>query len=236
MKSSLELFRTTLKKIIHMCFSATASFSASIVIGTLGVVTFKKSKNSNLKFLGAIPFLFAVQQFTEGFVWLSFNHSDFQFIQSNATKAFLFFAWVLWPVLMPYSIYKTETPGLKKNINFYFFLLGSASGVHSVYMLFADNPRPLVNNFHIDYIVSLSQFDEKIQLAQQITYVVVTVVPLFVSSLKGARVLAVANFIALVLAFIFFKHSLPSTWCFFAAILSGIIYWIVRMNSKKTIV
>jgi hypothetical protein len=51
-----------------MCFSATASFSASIVIGTLGVVTFKKSKNSNLKFLGAIPFLFAVQQFTEGFV------------------------------------------------------------------------------------------------------------------------------------------------------------------------
>jgi hypothetical protein len=219
-----------------MCFSATASFSASIVIGTLGVVTFKKSKNSNLKFLGAIPFLFAVQQFTEGFVWLSFNHSDFQFIQSNATKAFLFFAWVLWPVLMPYSIYKTETPGLKKNINFYFFLLGYASGVHSIYMLFADNPRPLVNNFHIDYIVSLSQFDEKIQLAQQITYVVVTVVPLFVSSLKGARVLAVANFIALVLAFIFFKHSLPSTWCFFAAILSGIIYWIVRVNSKKTIV
>ena len=25
-------------------------------------------------------------------------------------------------------------------------------------------------------------------------------------------------------------------WCFFAAVLSGIIYWIVRMNSKKTIV
>jgi hypothetical protein len=219
-----------------MCFSATASFSASIVIGAIGVATFKKSKDSDLKFLGAIPFLFALQQFTEGFVWLSFNHSDFQFIQSNATKAFLFFAWVLWPVLMPYSIYKTETPGLKKNINFYFFLLGSASGLHSVYMLFADNPRPLVNNFHIDYIVSLSQFDEKIQLAQQITYVVVTVVPLFVSSLKGARVLAVANFIALVLAFIFFKHSLPSTWCFFAAILSGIIYWIVRVNWKKTIV
>jgi hypothetical protein len=139
-------------------------------------------------------------------------------------------------VLMPFSIYHIEKPGVKKKINFYLFLLGCASGVHSVYMLFADNPRPLVNNFHIDYIVSLSQFDEKIQLAQQITYVVVTVVPLFVSSLKGARMLAVANFIALVLAFIFFKHSLPSTWCFFAAILSGIIYWIVRVNWKKTIV
>jgi hypothetical protein len=216
-----------------MCFSATASFSASIVIGAIGVATFKKSKNSDLKFLGAIPFLFALQQFTEGFVWLSFNHSDFQFIQSNATKAFLFFAWVLWPVLMPFSIYHIEKPGVKKKINFYLFLLGCASGLHSIYMLFADNPRPLVNDFHIDYIVSLSQFDEKIQLIQQIIYVVVTVVPLYVSSLKGAKVLATANFIALISAFIFFKHSLPSTWCFFAAILSGIFYWIVTLETRR---
>ncbi len=235
-KVVFKLFRSTLKKIFDMCFSATASFSASIVIGTLGVVTFNKSKNSNLKFLGAIPFLFAVQQLTEGFVWLSFNNFNFQFIQETATKAFLFFAWVLWPILMPYSIYKTETPGLKKKINFYLFLLGSASGLHSIYTLLAGNPQPLVNDFHIDYTVSASAFENKIQIIQQLTYVIVTVVPLFVSSLKGAKVLAVANFIALVLAFIFFKHSLPSTWCFFAAILSGIIYWIVRMNSKKIIV
>lgn len=93
-----------------------------------------------------------------------------------------------------------------------------------------------MNDFHIDYTVSASAFENKIQIIQQLTYVIVTVVPLFVSSLKGAKVLATANFIALVLAFVFFKHSLPSTWCFFAAILSGIIYWIVRMNSKKTIV
>jgi hypothetical protein len=216
-----------------MCFSATASFSASIVIGTLGVVTFKKSKNSNLKYLGAIPFLFALQQFTEGFVWLSFNHSDFQFIQSNATKAFLFFAWVLWPVLMPFSIYHIEKPGVKKKINFYLLLLGIVSGLHSIYMLFADNVQPLVNDFHIDYIVSTSTFEKKIQVIQQISYVVVTVLPLYVSSLKGAKVLATANFIALVLAFIFFKHSLPSTWCFFAAILSGIIYWIMTLETRR---
>jgi hypothetical protein len=100
-------------------------------------------------------------------------------------------------------------------------------------MLFADNPRPFVNDFHIDYIVSLSQFDEKIQVIQQIIYVVVTVVPLYVSSLKGAKILATANFIALISAFIFFKHSLPSTWCFFAAILSGIFYWIVTLETRR---
>jgi hypothetical protein len=90
-----------------------------------------------------------------------------------------------------------------------------------------------VNDFHIDYLVSPSPFESKIQLAQQISYVVVTVVPLYVSSLKGAKVLATANFIALISAFIFFKHSLPSTWCFFAAILSGIIYWIVTIETRR---
>ena len=216
-----------------MCFSATASFSASIVIGAIGVATFKKSKDSDLKFLGAIPFLFALQQFTEGFVWLSFNHSDFQFIQSYATKAFLFFAWVLWPILMPFSIYHIEKPGVKKKLNFYLFLLGSVSGLHSVYTLATGNPQPWVNDFHIDYTVSASAFETNIQIVQQLTYVIVTVLPLFISSLNGAKVLASANFIALALAFVFFKHSLPSTWCFFAAILSGIFYWIVTLETRR---
>ncbi len=216
-----------------MCFSATASFSASLVIGTIGVATYKKSKDSDLKFLGAIPFLFALQQFTEGFVWLSFTQPDFQFIQSAATTSFLFFAWVLWPILMPFSIYHIEKPGGKKKLNFYLFLLGSASGLHSVYTLATGNPQPLVNDFHIDYTVSASTFETNIQIVQQLTYVIVTVLPLFISSLKGAKVLASANFIALALAFVFFKHSLPSTWCFFAAILSGIFYWIVTLETRR---
>ncbi|MFM2316692.1 MAG: hypothetical protein RLZZ155_1024 [Bacteroidota bacterium] len=216
-----------------MCFSATASFSASIVIGTIGVATFKKSKDSDLKFFGAIPFLFALQQFAEGFVWLSFNNSNFHFIQSAATTSFLFFAWVLWPILMPFSIYHIEKSVVRKKLNFYLFLLGSASGLHSIYTLATGNPQPWVNDFHIDYTATSSLFELKIQTIQQLAYVVVTVVPLYISSMKGAKLLATANFIALILAFIFFKHSLPSTWCFFAAILSGIFYWIVTLETSR---
>ena len=36
-------------------------------------------------------------------------------------------------------------------------------------------------------------------------------------------------------AYIFFTNSIPSTWCFFAAILSGCIYWIiVKTHSLST--
>ncbi len=215
-----------------MCFSATASFSAATVIGSIGVATYKKCKHREMKFLASIPFLFAMQQVAEGFVWLSFTQSKFQGLQPSATIAFLFFAWVLWPILIPFSVYQSEAKGKKRDIIFYLFLLGCLTGAHSLYNLYAGNPQPLINDFHIDYILNYTSFELKFQSIQQMAYVFVTVIPLFLSSLKGAKVLATGNFFALVLAYVFFKHSLPSTWCFFAAILSGIIWWMVNKKYK----
>jgi hypothetical protein len=61
-----------------------------------------------------------------------------------------------------------------------------------------------------------------------------TVLPMFLSSLKGVKLLALANFIALILCFMFFQYALPSTWCFFAAFISGLIYWIIRQHQKQS--
>jgi len=217
-----------------MCFSATASFSAAIVIGSIGVATFQKCKHREMKILASVPFLFAMQQVAEGFVWLSFTQSKFHGLQPAATIAFLFFAWVLWPILIPLSVYQSEAKGKKRQISFYLFLLGCLTGAHSLYNLYAGNPRPLINDFHIDYTLNYTSFEQKIQSIQQMAYVFVTVIPLFLSSLKGAKVLATANLFALVLAYVFFKHSLPSTWCFFAAILSGIIWWMINKKHKTS--
>jgi hypothetical protein len=58
---------------------------------------------------------------------------------------------------------------------------------------------------------------------------------MFLASHKPVRAFAYVNLFAFVLAFLFFKQALPSTWCFFAAILSGIIYWILNpLNNKST--
>ncbi len=99
-----------------MCFSATASFSAAIVIGSIGVATFQKCKHREMKILASVPFLFAMQQVAEGFVWLSFTQSKFHGLQPAATIAFLFFAWVLWPILIPLSVYQSEAKGKKRPI------------------------------------------------------------------------------------------------------------------------
>jgi uncharacterized integral membrane protein len=50
------------------------------------------------------------------------------------------------------------------------------------------------------------------------------------SSSKKMYVFAAANLFSLVLAYVFFENALPSTWCFFAAILSGLIYYLIQLN------
>ena len=53
-----------------MCFSATANFVGSGVLGTIGVVTLKQMKHRRELLFAAFPALFALHQFMESFVWL----------------------------------------------------------------------------------------------------------------------------------------------------------------------
>src|SRR5437763_578905 len=56
-----------------MCFSATASFSAAAVIGSVGIVTLRSAAakpDRRILALAAFPALFALQQVVEGLLWL----------------------------------------------------------------------------------------------------------------------------------------------------------------------
>ncbi len=56
-----------------MCFSATVNFVGSGVLGAVGVVTLTKVKHRRELLFAALPMLFAVHQFIEGFVWLGLD-------------------------------------------------------------------------------------------------------------------------------------------------------------------
>src|SRR5215469_1059603 len=56
-----------------VCFSATVNFAGSIVLGTAGVVTLTKVKHRRELLFAALPLLFAIHQFIEGFVWLGLD-------------------------------------------------------------------------------------------------------------------------------------------------------------------
>ena len=58
-----------------MCFSAAANFVGSGVLGTVGVVTLTRVKHRRELLFASLPTLFAIHQFTEGFVWLGLDGS-----------------------------------------------------------------------------------------------------------------------------------------------------------------
>jgi hypothetical protein len=213
-----------------MCFSANASFTAAAVIGTISVFTVKSSWNNNYRYFGAIPVLFSIQQAVEGFIWEGLNQETISNTLPFSTLIFLFFAWCIWPILIPLSMYKIETVNWKKKSLITLTVLGIITAIISVYHLLNNQPRAFVSSFHIDYKLGIPIDSNTLIYIQQVIYVLCTLIPLFMSSGKKMYVFAAANLLSLVLAYVFFENALPSTWCFFAAILSGLIYYLIQLN------
>ena len=101
-----------------MCFSASASFGAGIVLSAIGIASIKKSETKPQLFFASIPLFFAVQQITEGFLWLALSKPDYALLRWPATYIFLFFAQVVWPFWVPFAILMLEKEQKQKKKKF----------------------------------------------------------------------------------------------------------------------
>src|ERR1017187_8658536 len=87
-----------------MCFSATANFVGSGVLGTVGVVTLTKVRQRRELLFASLPVLFAIHQFTEGFVWLGLDGTLSPAVTHDMGAAFMLYAQGLLPFLLPLSV------------------------------------------------------------------------------------------------------------------------------------
>jgi len=92
---------------LTMCFSATASFSASAVLVGLGSLAWQAAPTRRDLPFAAIPLLFAGQQLIEGLLWLSFD-SGATGLQGALTAGYAFFSQVFWPVYVPLAVLLLE--------------------------------------------------------------------------------------------------------------------------------
>ncbi|MFM8437275.1 MAG: DUF6629 family protein, partial [Candidatus Kapaibacterium sp.] len=91
-----------------MCFSPTASFGSGIVLTGIGVATMTKVRTRNRLLFASIPFLFGVQQFAEGFVWMGLEDPGMRYVVGTATTVYLLFAHILWPSIVPLAVMSME--------------------------------------------------------------------------------------------------------------------------------
>lgn len=198
------------------------SFIASggpIALGGASFVTARKED----RILAAIPFLFGIQQDFEGIQWLYLNNGSSSLW---AGYGFLLFAFIIWPIYVPLTVFVLDKK--KRGILKWYVLLGIIIALYSI-------RQPLMQPLSIQKINKCITYAFNYQLEDYVTiaYVLAIFGPLFVSSRKIFRWFGIIFGFLAIISWIFFKVNFVSVWCFFAAIVSSIIFVYLKLKKKK---
>jgi hypothetical protein len=201
-----------------MCFSATANFVGSGVLGAVGVVTLTKVKHRREMLFAALPALFAVHQFIEGFVWLGLDGILSPAVAHDMGAAFMLYAQGLLPFLLPLSVFLFEPTAKNRSRMLPFLVLGGAT---TLYILWALTAYPLQLYVRGNSIVYINQATNNTTVA--LLYVIATCGSLFFSKIKMMVVFGAANLAILLAVMEVKRYAFTSLWCAYAAVASAII-------------
>jgi len=201
-----------------MCFSATANFVGSGVLGAAGVVTLTKVKHRRELLFAALPILFAVHQLMEGFVWLGLDGILSPAVAHDMGAAFMLYAQGLLPFLLPLSVLLFEPNAKSRSRMLPFLVLGGAT---TLYILWALTAFPLQLYVRGNSIVYMNQATNNTAVA--VLYVIATCGSLFFSKIKMMVIFGAANLAILLVVMEVKRYAFTSLWCAYAAVASVII-------------
>jgi hypothetical protein len=213
-----------------MCFSAGASFTAGAVICAVGIATVKEVQKPTQWVFASIPLIFGIQQIAEGCLWMTLQNGDYAIIQKISTYIFLLTADALWPVIIPLSVLLMEEDSKRRKILRILLFTGIILALYYAYFIVFFKVTPQILNCHIYYDTFTP---ESLMIPAFLIYLFVTITALFVSSAKNMHLLGILMFLSCVVSVIFYTKNTTSVWCFFAAVISGVIYWIIRVPQEE---
>ena len=184
----------------------------------MGVVTLKKVRHRRELLFAALPMLFAVHQFIEGFVWLGLDGILSSVVAHNMGAAFMLYAQGLLPFVLPLSVLLFEPDRKSRQRMLPFLVLGGAT---ALYILWALTAYPLQLYVRENSIVYINEATNNTAVA--LLYVIATCGSLFFSKIKMMVVFGAANLAILLAVMEFKRYAFTSLWCAYAAIASVII-------------
>ncbi len=213
-----------------MCFSANASFTSAAILIPAGVYCLRVSNRIDKRYwaFAILPLMLGLQQLLEGGVWVAL-------LQGEATAAhilalgFLLFSHVFWLGWIAYSSYLTESSERLRRIFLFITLTGVLFGAF-MYVPLLFRPEWLsvsIVNHSIDYdpiFMSDAFLSQHIITA---VYACVILVPLLLSSDRYHSMLGVLLLLSGMMTWAFFDWAFISVWCYFAAIISLYIFFMI---------
>lgn len=212
-----------------MCFSATASFISGTALCAIGIATLKQTKARAEVPFAMIPLLFGIQQLTEGVIWLSFSHNMPE-LKRVMTYLYSLFSHVLWPIYVPLSIGIIEVVRWRKKALHVLLVIGISVASFLFYWITAGPLNAEVISHHIVYI-SPHFYSGQVM----VFYFTATCISCFFSSHRFIRLLGALLIASLIAAQVAHSIALVSIWCFFAAIISLLVYFYFRNKNLKVL-
>jgi hypothetical protein len=221
-----------------MCISATVSYSAAVVLVGTGLYAVQQARRLQSPYWmwALVPVFFGLQQAFEGRVWQTLD-------AGNASAAvpfalgFHFFSHFLWLWWLPLCSYLVE-PGqaskigkIRKRVIGGSAIFGAFAGtlVYSVMLFHPEWMSAAVREHSIIYYYSApyrSPID--IPVTPVMLYGLTILVPLLFSSHRLIRIFGVLVALSMALASAAHNAAFISVWCFFAAVLSLYIIYMIR--------
>jgi hypothetical protein len=201
-----------------MCFSAAANFVGSGVLGAVGVVTLTRVKHRRELLFAALPTLFAVHQFIEGFVWLGLDGILAPAVTHDMGAAFVLYAQGLLPFLIPLSVLLFEPDAKSRRRMLPFLAIGGGTTLYILWALIAFPLQIYVRENSIVYINPATN-----NTAVAVLYVIATCGSLFFSKVRAMVMFGAANLAILLAVMAVRRYAFTSLWCAYASVASVII-------------
>ena len=200
-----------------MCFSAAASFTTGVALLLVGTVTTRRVRRPAELPFALVPVLFGVQQLIEGALWLTFPDKA-PHVNTVLTHVYSLFSHVLWPIYVPIAVLLLEPVAWRRKVLAGIALAGAIVGLYLLYFLVS---LPIVVRFegrHLSYVSPHFYI-----VAVMVFYVLGTCISSLFSSYRSVRWFGFTAVLSFVAAYAFYAAWFISVWCFFAAVLSGVV-------------
>jgi len=201
-----------------VCFSAVANFTGSGVLATIGVLTLTRVKHRRELLFASLPTLFAVHQFTEGFVWLGLDGVLSPAVTQAMAAAFMLYAQGLLPFLLPLSVLLFEPDARSRKRMLPFLVVGCLTALYILWALIAYPTQTFIRANSIVYINPATN-----NSAVAVLYVIATCGSLLFSKVKDMVIFGLANVTILLVVMAVKRYAFTSLWCAYAAVASVII-------------
>jgi hypothetical protein len=215
-----------------MCFSAPVSYSAAVVLVGTGLYAVQQARRLPVAYWmwAAIPVFFGIQQAFEGRVWQMLNAGDADGAVSYAL-GFHFFSHWLWLWWFPLCSYLVEPDKLRQRIIAACAMFGAFAGT-LVYAVIVTHPEwmsVVVREHSIHYGFTVPYRSSiHLPITPSALYGLIVLVPLLLSSHNKIKIFGLLIIASVELASEAYSYAYVSAWCFFAAVLSLYLVYMIR--------